>query len=47
MTDYDKFKLKFRTEYVCLKCGFVEREHHASCPKCGGPMCPRIIRIYR
>jgi len=38
-------RVRFRTEYICLKCGHIEHEHYGSCPKCGGPMCPRVIRI--
>jgi len=40
MTGAEEFKLKFRTEYICLKCGFIEKRYHKSCPKCGGPMTP-------
>jgi len=36
--------IRFRTEYRCLKCGFTEDESHRACPKCGGPMCPRVIK---
>jgi rRNA maturation endonuclease Nob1 len=40
------FKPKFRTEYICLKCHEIIDEERRSCPNCGGPMCPRLIRVY-
>jgi len=47
MTDASKFRVKFRTEYICLNCGYVTDRACEKCPKCGRPMCPRIIRVRR
>ena len=49
--------LKFRTEWICLKCSKIYEENdppRSICYEvlpngrlCGGPLCPRIFRIYR
>lgn len=41
------FQIKFRTEYVCLKCGALFQEWIKICKICGGPICPRFIRVWR
>lgn len=37
---------KFWKEYICLKCGHLQDERGENCPRCGGSMCPRIVRVW-
>lgn len=43
---FEYFTVKFRTEYICLKCHKIIDEERRSCPYCGGSMCARLIRVY-
>jgi len=38
-------EIRFRTEYICLKCGAKEDKPFKTCLRCGGPMCPRVIKV--
>lgn len=49
----EQFRMRFRTEYICLKCSCIYQIDPAppgdfviSCRRCGGPLCPRISRVY-
>lgn len=51
---WQRFAPKFRTEYICLKCKAVRDDWGTVCREvlpngriCGGPICPRFIRVYR
>jgi rRNA maturation endonuclease Nob1 len=40
----NQFHIEFRTEYICLRCQQIYDEPKNKCPRCNGPVCPRIIR---
>jgi len=41
-----QFKVKLRTEYICLSCHAVFEEKYLRCPKCQarGLLCPRVVK---
>lgn len=45
-TVLEKFKLRFKTEYICLSCNAVFQEKYLRCPKCQakGLLCPRVVK---
>jgi len=37
-------QVKFRTKYICLKCGHSKEGIERTCPKCGVPLIAKAIK---
>ncbi|MCJ7635251.1 zinc ribbon-containing protein [Candidatus Bathyarchaeota archaeon] len=42
---WNTYQMKFRREWVCIKCGKIVTMKLPACPKCGEYLCVRIVKI--
>jgi len=40
----ERAQVKFRTEYICLRCGHPREWNERTCRKCGGPIGERVVK---